>query len=316
MKASVHERYGPPEVQQIREVPRPEPKDDELLVRVRATTVNQTDCHRRAAKEIFWRFIEGFRRPKQQILGMEFAGEIEAVGSGVTGFRPGERVFGWGWNARAHAEYLCVRESALVVPMPDGLTFEEAAAICDGAYQGLSALRVANVEKGTRVVVYGASGSLGTAAVQLGRHFGAHVTAVCATKNLELMRALGADEVIDYLREDFTTNGQVYDVVVDAVGKHAFTKCRRSLRPGGIYVATDRMRNFFLRYWTRWFDSRKVVFRVEWPTRDDLLFYKSLIEAGEYRAVVDRTYQLDDVVEATRYVESWQKTGNVVLTVA
>jgi NADPH:quinone reductase-like Zn-dependent oxidoreductase len=240
---------------------------------------------------------------------------VEAVGSAVTEFLPGDRVFGWGWSAGAHAEYLCVRESGLVVHMPDGMRFEEAAAICDGAYQGRSALRSGNVTKGTRLVVYGASGSLGTAAVQLARHLGAHVTAVCTTKNVELMRSLGADEVVDYLREDFTKNGQVYDVIVDAVGKYAYTKCRSSLRPGGIFVATDRLRNLVLRYWTRWFDSRKVVFRVEWPTRDDLLFYKSLIEAGEYRAVVDRTYPLEDVVEATRYVESWQKTGNVVLTV-
>jgi NADPH:quinone reductase-like Zn-dependent oxidoreductase len=315
VKAVVHERYGPPEVQEIREVPRPDPKDDELLVRVRATTVNQTDCHRRAAKQIFWRFIEGFLRPKQQILGTEFAGEIEAVGSAVTEFRPGERVFGWGWSASSAAEFLSIPQSGWVVHMPEGTPFEDAAAICDGAYQGLSALRSGNVTKGTRVVVYGASGSLGTAAVQFARHFGAHVTAVCTAKNVELMRSLGADEVVDYLREDFTKNGEVYDVVIDAVGKYAFTKCRRSLRPGGIYVATDRLHNLFLRYWTRWFDTRKVVFRVEYATRDDLLFYKSLIEAGEYRAVVDRTYPLEDVVEATRYVESWQKTGNVVLTV-
>ena len=226
----------------------------------------------------------------------------------------GDRVFGWRWSAGAHAEYLCIRESGLVVHMPDGMAFEEAAAICDGAYQGLSALRTGNVGEGTRLVVYGASGSLGTAAVQLGRHFGAHVTAVCTAKNLELMRSLGADDVVDYLHEDFTKNGRVYDVIVDAVGKYAFWKCRRSLRPGGTYVATDRLHNLVLRYWTRWFDSRKVMFRVEWPTRDDLLFYKSLIEAGEYRAVVDRTYPLEDVVEASKYVESWQKTGNVVLT--
>jgi NADPH:quinone reductase-like Zn-dependent oxidoreductase len=316
VKASVHTRYGPPEVQEIREIPRPEPKDDELLVRVRATTVNQTDCHRRAAKPVFWRFLAGFLRPKQQILGMEFAGEVEAVGSAVTEFRPGDRVFGWGWSTGAHAEYACVRESSRVVHMPEGIPFEEAAAICDGAYQGLSALRVANVGEGTRLVIYGASGSLGTAAVQLARHLGAHVTAVCTAKNLELVRSLGADVAIDYLREDFTKNGQTYDVVIDAVGKYAYRKCRRSLRPGGVYVATDRLHNVVLRYWTRWFDSRKVVFRVEYATRDDLLFYKSLIEAGEYRAVVDRTYPLDDVVEATRYVESWQKTGNVVLTVA
>ena len=299
-------------MQELREVERPEPKDDELLVRVHATTVNQTDCHIRAAKPVFWRFIAGFLRPKQQILGTEFAGEVEAVGSAVSEFRAGDRVFGRRWGA--HAEYLCVSESGQVVHMPEGMRFEDAAAICDGAYQGLSALRAGNVGEGTRLVVYGASGSLGTAAVQLARHRGAHVTAVCNTKNLELVRSLGADEAIDYLREDFTKNGQVYDVVIDAVGKYAYTKCRRSLRPGGIYVATDRLHNFVLRYWTRWFDTRKVVFRVEYPTRDDLLFYKSLIEAGEYRAVIDRTYPLEDVVEASKYVETWQKTGNVVLT--
>ncbi len=186
----------------------------------------------RRPKQVFWRFIAGFLRPKQQILGTEFAGEVEAVGSAVTGFRPGDRVFGWGWSAGAHAEYLCMRESGRVVHMPEGMPFEEAAAICDGAYQGLSALRAGNVGEGTRLVVYGASGSLGTAAVQLARHLGAHVTAVCNTKNLELVRSLGADEVVDYLREDFTKNGQVYDVVIDAVGKYAYWKCRRSLRPG------------------------------------------------------------------------------------
>ena len=222
-------------------------------------------------------------------------------------------MFGRRWGA--HAEYLCVRESDRVIHMPEGMPFVEGAAIFDGAYQGQGALRAGNVGKATRLVVYGASGSLGTAAVQLARHLGAHVTAVCNTKNIELVRSLGADEVVDYLREDFTRNGQTYDVIIDAVGKHAFWKCRRALRPGGIFVATDRLHNFVLRYWTRWFDSRKVVFKVEWPTRDDMLFIRRLIEEGEYRAVVDRTYPLEDVVEATRYVESWQKTGNVVLTV-
>jgi NADPH:quinone reductase-like Zn-dependent oxidoreductase len=314
VKASVHVRYGPPEVQEIREVERPTPKDDELLVRVRATTVNQTDCHVRAAKPVFWRFFAGFLRPKQQILGSEFAGEVEAVGAAVTDFAPGDRVFGRRWGA--HAEYLCVADSRLVLPMPEGMTFEEGAAIWDGAYQGLNALRAGNVGEGKRLVVYGASGSLGTSLVQLARHSGAHVTAVCNTKNVELVRSLGADEVVDYLREDFTKNGQVYDVIVDAVGKHSFAKCRGSLKRGGIFVATDRLRNFVLRYLTGWFGGPKVVFRVEWPTREDGLLITSLIEAGEYRAVVDRTYPLEDVVEASRYVETWQKTGNVVLTVA
>jgi NADPH:quinone reductase-like Zn-dependent oxidoreductase len=314
VKAAVHERYGPPDVLEVREVERPQPAVDELLVRVRATTVNQTDCHRRAAKPIFWRFLAGLLRPKQQILGNEFAGEVEAVGSGVTRFAPGDRVFGQ--RLGAHAQYLCVPESRLVLHMPEGMTFEDGAAIWDGAYQGLNALRAGNVGEGTRLVVYGASGSLGTSAVQLARHYGAHVTAVCNTKNVELVRSLGADEVVDYLREDFTSNGRTYDVIVDAVGKHAFTKCRRSLEPGGIFVATDRLQNLALRYVTGWFGGPKVVFRVEWPTPEDMRFVKSLIETGEYRAVVDRTYPLEDVVEASRYVETWQKTGNVVLTVA
>jgi NADPH:quinone reductase-like Zn-dependent oxidoreductase len=199
--------------------------------------------------------------------------------------------------------------------MPEGLTFEEAAALCDGAFQGLAALRRGNVGERTRLLVYGASGSCGTAAVQLGRHFGAHVTAVCNTKNLDVVRSLGADEVIDYTKDDFADNGETYDVILDAVGKQSFFHSRSSLRPGGSYVATDRMINVLLLLWTRWFGKRKVVFGMPRLTKENVQFVKELVEAGEYRAVIDRRYPLEDVVEATRYVESWQKTGNVVLTV-
>ena len=259
MRAVVHDRYGPPEVLRLEEVERPVPKDDEVLVRVRATTVNRTDSHMRRASPFIWRFMLGLRRPKRRILGLEFAGEVEAVGAAVTEFRPGDRVFGM--RSGAHAEYVCVREAGVIAHIPADMTFEEAAAVCDGATQALAPLTRAGVGEGTRLVVYGASGSCGTAAVQLAkRHLGAHVTAVCNTKNVELVRSLGADEVIDYLNEDFTKNGETYDVVLDAVGKHSFFRSRRSLRPGGLYLATDGLHNFPLALVTSKVGDKKVVF--------------------------------------------------------
>ena len=312
MRAVVHDRYGPPTVLRLEDVERPVPKDDEVLVRVHTTTVTRTDCHMRQASPFIWRFMLGLLRPKRRILGLEFAGVVEAVGVAVTEFDVGDRVFGL--RNGAHAEYVCVREAGLLAHMPEGMTFEEAAAVCDGMSQALGHLRKGGVGTGTRLLVYGASGSCGTAAVQLARDLGAHVTAVCNTKNVELVRSLGADAVIDYTREDFTKKGQTYDVILDAVGKHSFFRTRGSLEPGGLYVATDRLYNFPLAFVTRWIGSKKVVFTVSGYKREDVLLLKELIEAGRYRAVVDRTYPLEDVVEATRYVESWQKTGNVVLT--
>ena len=315
MRAVVHDQYGPPEVLRIEKVEQPVPKDDEVLVRVRATTVTQTDCHMRRARPVIWRFMLGLRRPRRRILGLELAGEVEAVGSAVADFAVGDRVFGMAYGT--HAEYVCVRETGFLAPMPAGTTFEEAAAVCDGANQGLAHLREAKVGAGTRLLVYGASGSCGTAAVQLGKHyFGAHVTAVCNTENVELVRSLGADEVVDYLQEDFTRRGETYDVILDAVGKHSFFGTRRALNPTGAYVATDRLYNLPLRLLTSR-SKKKVLFTTEWrPPRENILLVKELIEAGKYRAVVDRTYPLEDVIEATRYVDSWQKTGNVVLTVS
>jgi NADPH:quinone reductase-like Zn-dependent oxidoreductase len=312
MKAVVHDRYGPPEVLRLEEVDRPHPADDEVLVRVQATTVTRTDCHMRAASPFIWRFMLGWRRPKRKILGLEFAGVVEAIGSAVTELSVGDRVFGL--RNESHAEYVCVRETGLIAHIPEGMTFEEAAGVCDGMSQGIAGLRSGHVGPGTRLLVYGASGSCGTAAVQLAAYLGAHVTAVCNGKNVELVRSLGADEVIDYEREDFTKNGQTYDVVFDAVGKHSLLRSRRSLVPGGIYVATDRLYNFPLTYLTRWVGKRRVVFDVSGYDRENLVLLEELLEAGKYRAVIDRTYALEDVVEATQYVESWQKTGNVVLT--
>ena len=313
MKAVVRERYGPPEVLRIEEVERPVPKDDELLVRIRATSVTRTDLHMCAAKPFIWRFMLGLRRPKSKVLGLEFAGEVEAVGSAITKFRVGDRVFGL--RNGAHAEYVCVGEERLVAHIPEHMAFEEAAGVCDGFYQGLGHLSHAGVGKGTRLAVYGASGSCGTAAVQLGKHhFGAHVTAICNTKNLELVRSLGADEVVDYLNEDFTKRGERYDVVLDAVGKHSYFRSRRALEPHGKFAATDRLYNIPLALLTRVLRKR-VVFASGRPKREDILLLKELLEAGKYRAVIDRTYPLEDVVEATKYVESFQKVGNVVLTV-
>jgi NADPH:quinone reductase-like Zn-dependent oxidoreductase len=316
MRAVVHDRYGPPEVLRIEEVERPVPAEDEVLVRVHASTVTQTDCHMRRARPYLWRALLGLRRPKRRILGLELAGEVEEVGRAVTAFEPGDRVLGM--RNGAHAEYVCVREQGYLAHMPDGLTFAEAAAVCDGANQGLVHLKRAGIGTGTRLLVYGASGSCGTAAVQLGKHyFGAHVTAVCKGKDVELIRSLGADEVVDYLEEDFTKTEKGYDVVLDAVGKHSFRRSRRALNPdGGLYVATDRLYNLPLALLTSR-SRRRVVFAIEpTPPRENIVLLKELLEDGRYRPVVDRTYPLEGVVEAAKYVESWQKTGNVVLTIS
>jgi NADPH:quinone reductase-like Zn-dependent oxidoreductase len=313
VRAVVHDRYGPPGVLRLDEVARPVPKDDEVLVRVHATTVTRTDCHMRRAEPFIWRFMLGLRRPRRRILGLEFAGVVEAVGATVTRFAVGDRVFGL--RNGSHAEYVCVREAGLVAPIPESISFEQAAGVCDGMSQGLACLRSGRVGAGTRLLVYGASGSCGTATVQLAAYLGAHVTAVCNAKNVELVRSLGADEVIDYEREDFTKNGRTYDVVVDAVGKHSFLRSRGSLVPGGLYVATDRLYNFPLAFLTRWIGGKKVMFDVSGYDRENVLLLEELLDAGKYRPVIDRTYALEDVVEATRYVETFQKTGNVVLTV-
>jgi NADPH:quinone reductase-like Zn-dependent oxidoreductase len=317
MKAVVHDRYGGPEVLRLEEVERPAPKDGEVLVRVRAATVNRTDSGWRRPHPFFVRFFTGFRRPRRRILGSDFAGEVEAVGAGVSEFAVGDHVFGSTAGFGANAEFVCVPETGRIAHKPAGLTFEEAAPICEGAFYALTCVRKAGVREGQRIVVYGASGAIGTAAVQLAKHLGAHVTAVCNTKNVDLVRSLGPDRVIDYIQEDFTRNGETYDVVLDAVGKHSFRRSRRSLARGGVFATTDlgfmwQVPLFSLV--TRLAGGRRVMLPIATNTKADVLFLKELIEAGQYRAVVDRTYPLEDVVEATRYVETGQKTGNVVLT--
>jgi NADPH:quinone reductase-like Zn-dependent oxidoreductase len=315
MRAVVHDRYGPPDVLRIEQVDRPVPKDDEVLVRIHATTVTRTDTGLRSAEYFTSRFVTGMLRPKQKILGVEFAGEVEAVGAAVTEFEVGDEVFGVKGSG-AHAEFVCIPESASLAHKPSGMSFEEAAAVCDGASLALACLRKAGPLERRSVLVYGASGSIGTAAMQLAKHFGARVTAVCNTKNVELVRSLGADVVVDYTQEDFTKNGETYDVVFDAVGKHSFRRSRRSLKRGGTFLETDlgfmwHVPIFVLL--TR-VGSKRVRLGITKYTKADVLLLKELVEAGKYRAVIDRRYPLEDVVEATRYVETGQKTGNVVLT--
>jgi NADPH:quinone reductase-like Zn-dependent oxidoreductase len=326
MRAVVYDKYGPPDVQRLEEVERPVPKADEVLVRVRATTVNRSDVHTREANrssgglviQLLSRSISGLRRPRQPILGSEFAGEVESIGAAVTEFAVGDKVFGTSsLRLGAHAEYMCVRASARIAHMPAGVSFEEAAPICDGALNALMCLKQADLHRGRTILIYGASGAIGTAGVQLAKHFGADITAVCGTKNVELVRSLGADRVIDYMKEDFTKNGETYHVIFDAVGKHSFKRCRASLKPGGLYLPTDGAINIVLAVMPARKGAKRVVFQIP-PRipRQDVLFLKELVEAGEYRPVIDRCYPLEDVVEATRYVETQQKTGNVVLTVA
>jgi NADPH:quinone reductase-like Zn-dependent oxidoreductase len=320
MRAVVHDRYGPPDVLRLEDVERPVPKEDEVLVKIHATTVNRSDCGWRSAKPFISRFVMpivgmgGVFRPKHKILGGELAGEVEAVGTAVSEFAIGDHVFGISFFG-ANAEFVCIREHGPLAHKPAGMTFEEAAAVCDGAILSLGCLRRVELRKGQSILIYGASGSIGTAAVQLARYFDAHVTAVCNTKHLELVKSLGADEVIDYTQEDFTRNGKTYDVIFDAVGKHSFRRCRRSLNPGGLYIATDGLRNFIWALWTWRIGNKRLVFDIPPRYRKmDVLFLKELIEAGKYRAVIDRRYPLEEVVEATRYVETQQKTGNVDLT--
>jgi NADPH:quinone reductase-like Zn-dependent oxidoreductase len=317
MRAVVFDRYGPPDVLRLEDVARPVPKEDEVLVKVSATTVNRTDTGVRQGKPFVGRFVSGFPRPRWKILGTEVAGEIEAAGPAVTEFTAGDQVFGVNaWRFGAHAEFVCMRESAALARKPAGMSFEEAAAVCDGAILALGCLRPAQLRKGKTILIYGASGSIGTAAVQLAKYFGADITAVCNTKNIDTVRSLGADQVIDYTREDFTTNGQTYDVIFDAVGKHSFQRSKGSLNPDGRYLATDHLQNLALAWWTSRIGTKRVVFPIP-PryTKNDVLFLKQLIEAGKYRAVIDRRYSLEQVIDATRYVETKQKTGNVVLTV-
>lgn len=319
MKAIVYTQYGPPEVARLSEVNKPIPTDNEVLVKVIATTVNRTDSGFRSAEYFISRFWSGLLKPKQQILGCEFAGVVETTGKAVTLFKAGDRVFGYNdktWGG--HAEYLCMPETEAIATIPGHITFEEAAPATEGSHYALNNIRAARVQPGQHVMVYGATGAIGSAAVQLLKYFGAHVTAVCATSYVSLVESLGADVVIDYQTRDFTKTDIRYDLIFDAVGKSSFGQCKPILNHKGIYISTElgkHAENVWLALTTRMRDGKKVLFPIPTMNKADLLFLKQLIEEGAFKPVIDRTYKLEQIVEAYHYVETGQKIGNVVITV-
>jgi NADPH:quinone reductase-like Zn-dependent oxidoreductase len=324
MKAAVCARYGPPEVVRIREVEKPTPRDGEVLVKVHATTVNRTDCGVRSAKPFVARLFYGLVRPRANILGNEFAGEVEALGGGVTSLRAGDRVFGFnaGFGARgefgAHAEYLVIPEDGSLAKMPANVTYEEAAPCTEGSTYALGLIEQARIRSGQDVLVYGATGAIGSAAVQLLKSLGANVTAVCATPHLGLVSGLGADRVVDYTAKDFTKDDQRYDVVFDAVGKSTFRRCRRLLKPGGLYLATDAgplWQNLPLALVTALVGGKRVVLPRSRRSQATVRRVRELIESGAFKPVIDRRYSLDQIIEAHRYVETGQKVGGVVIRV-
>ncbi len=313
MRAVVCTRYGPPEVLQVREVEKPIPKDNQVLIRIYATTVTSGDVRLRKADPFLVRFFAGLTKPRQTILGSELAGEIEAVGKDVKRFKAGDQVFGAG--VRTYAEYTCLLEGGPRGMKPANMTFEEAAAIPFGALSALHFLRKGKIQRGQRVLIYGASGGVGTAAVQLAKHFGAEVTGVCSTANLGLVKSLGADDVIDYTKDDFAIPMK-YDLIFHTVGKVSFSRCLKSLKRGGAYVSDLALAPIPRRMWAFIAGRKRVIGGIAKPKAEDMVFLKELIEAGKLRSVIDRRYPLEQIAEAHRYVERGHKKGNVVIAVA
>jgi NADPH:quinone reductase-like Zn-dependent oxidoreductase len=320
MKAATHTRYGPPDVVRVCEVEKPTPKRDGVLVRVHAATVNRTDCAFRAGTPFVARPVYGLVRPRATVLGSEFAGVVEAIGSSVTSFQVGDRVFGYNEGRfGAHAEYMTIPEDGSIALMPTSVTFEEAAPSTEGSHYALSLIRAAKVRSGQDVLVNGATGGIGSAAVQLLKSLGANVTAVCATDHVNLVRSLGADRVIDYTAEDFTRDEQTYDVVLDAVGKSSFGRCKRLMKPHGVYLSSElgpMAQNPFLALISPLFRGKKVLFPI--PKHDQAMvrLLAGMIQSGAFKPVVDKRYPLDQIVEAYRYVETGEKVGNVVIATA
>ena len=322
MKAILHTKYGPPDVLHLGEVEKPAPRDNEVLIRIYATTVTTGDCNARNftfAPKLFWlpaRMYFGFIRPKINILGTELAGEIEAVGKDVKLFKEGDQVFGLpGIGFGAHAEYKCMPEDGVLAIKPANMTYEEAAAVPFGAHTALFYLRdKGDIQSGQKVLIYGASGSIGTFAVQLARYFGAEVTGVCSTTNVKMVKSLGADMVIDYTKEDFTKSGETYDLIFDTVGKTSFSRCKNSLKQKGIFLAAlIELTELVQILWTSMIGSKKVKGGVAAERTEDMIFFKELMEAGKIKPVIDRRYPFEQIPEAFRYVEKGHKKGNVVI---
>lgn len=317
MKAAVYREYGPPEVVNIEEVEKPIPGPDEVLIKVHATTVNRTDCGFRSAEYFISRFFSGLFKPKFTILGNEFAGVIDSVGNDVKLFNVGDKVFGYNdTKFGAHAEYMTMAETDAIALIPDNMTFEQAAPIVEGAHYALSDIRATKIKDGHNVMIYGASGGIGSAAVQLVKYFGAEVTAVCNTQNVAVVESLGADRVIDYQTQDYTRLDERYDFIFDAVGKSSFAKCKPLLKKRGIYISTElgkNSENIFLALFTPLFKGKKVLFPLPTIKKEDVVFLKTLVESGKYKPLIDRTFHINDIVDAYKYVEKGQKVGNVVV---
>ena len=318
MKAAVYTKYGPPEVIKIIELPKPIPKENEVLIKVYASTVNRTDAGFRSAEYFISRFWTGLFKPKNQVLGCEFSGVIESVGKGVKSFKTGDKVFGFNdKTCGGHGEYLTISESDAITTMPDNVSFLQAASIAEGGHYALVDIRAAKVQSGQNVLVNGATGAIGSAAVQILKHYGAIVTAVCNTKNVDLVKSLGADIVIDYQTQDFTKTETKFDFIFDAVGKSSFGQCKPLLTKKGIYISTElgkNAENIRLALTTPIFGGKKLIFPIPLPTKEQVEFLKQLVQNGKYMPVIDRQYTLDQIVEAYHYVESGQKTGNVVIS--
>ena len=320
MKAIVYSKYGPPEVAKLMEVSKPFPKDNELLVKVYSSTVNRTDSGFRSAEYFISRFWSGLLKPKYQILGCEFAGIVEEIGQGVTMFKKGDKVFGYNDKSfGGHAEYLTIAETDAIINMPDNLNFDEAAALTEGSHYALVDIRAAKVEPEQNVLVYGATGAIGSAAVQLLKHFGANLTAVCNSKNVGLVKSLGANTVIDYQTQDFTHTNVKFDFIFDAVGKSSFGQCKPLLTDKGIYISTELGKNgenLLFALTTPLWGGKKLLFPIPSITKQDVVFLKELAERREFKPVIDNIYKMDQIVEAYKYVESGQKTGNVIIKIA
>lgn len=325
MKAIVYTEYGPPEVLKLKEVTKPTPKDDEVLIKVHATAVTTGDCNARGFVFVppgfgfLPRLMFGIRKPKKEIIGTEFAGDIEAVGKDVTEFKPGDQVFGMtGDRLGAYAEYVCVAEKGMITTKPSNLTYAEAVTIPFGAHTALYFLRdKGHIQSGQKVLINGASGAVGSAAVQLAKYYGAEVTGVCSSRNSELVKSLGADKVIDYTQEDFTKNGETYDIIFETVGKASFKQCQDSLKENGRFLAgAGGLKEFAQMAWTAIASSKKVIAGQAGEHKEDLIFLRNLVETGEFKAVMDKQYPLAQTAEAHRYVDTGRKRGNVVISVA
>lgn len=319
MKAAIYKKYGPPQVASIAEIEKPVAADNEVLIKVMVATVNRTDSGFRSAEYFVSRFFSGLFKPKFNVLGNEFAGVVEAIGKNVSSFKVGDNVFGYNDKKfGAHAQYMTMAEQDTIATMPDNFTYEQAAPLTEGGHYALCDIRAAKVQSGQNVLVNGATGAIGSAAVQLLKYFGANVTAVCHTKNVALVKSLGADAVIDYMQQDFTALGSTFDFIFDAVGKSSYGKCKPLLTKNGIYISTELGKNgenIWLALTTPVYGGKKLLFPLPTISKDDVLFLKELAVAGKFKPVIDRTYKLEQIVEAYTYVETGQKVGNVLLQI-